>query len=349
MAEVGDSPVIVEVRRFTGAGPAGFRLGRKARVFLLAGLLVFLVFAGLLYLQRKAPPLAARLLPESDAIVYFNVSPLRAVSGFGARPVNHDPDYQRFIDATGIEFERDLSQAAFALHRMPNPLGPNGPVAYSSIFVGKFDHTRLANYLSGIAESKERYGGHDIYNIPVEGRIDRVAILGSDIVAVSNTPTPEQIHSILDRSRMSFLPFAISPFGGNTLLSLRYGDVPVFSEAWGLGKLGVGLSNGLNVLGFRIPLSVDATFIASLRWAGELHLRVEEIAPNSAAASLSATSLEALLGIFKTAENVLPTTGTTAETKALLDSVQIDNHKERAVLTATIPVALVRKLAASGD
>ncbi len=341
MAGVSESPMVVEVPGAVGAEAAKFRLGPKVRVFFLAGLLVFLVFAGLLFLQKKAPPLAARLLPESDAIVYFNVAPLRAVSGFGARPVVHDPDYQRFIDATGIEFERDLTQAAFALHRMPNPLGPNGPVAYSSIFVGKFDRTRLANYLAGIAQSTERYDGRDIYDIAVGGRTDRVAILGSDIVAVSNAPTAEQIHSILDRNRTSFLPF-----NSNTLLSQRYGDVPVFSVAWGLGKLGVGLSDGLNVLGFRIPLSVDATFIASLRWAGELHLRVEEIAPNSAAASVSATSLEALLGIFKTAENVLPTTETTAETKALLDSVQIDNHNERAVLTATIPVALVRKLAA---
>ena len=341
MAEVGDSLVVVEVSGVSEAGPGGFRLGRKARVFLLFGLLVFLVFAGLFYLQKKAPPLAARLLPESDAMVYFNVAPLRAVSGFGSRPVVHEADYQRFIDGTGIEFERDLSQAAFALHRMSNPLGPNGAVAYSSIFVGKFDHTRLANYLAGIAQSTEDYDGREIYNIQVEGRTDRVAILASDAVAVSNTPTAEQIHSILDRNRTAFLPF-----GGNTLLAQRYGDVPVFSEAWGLGKLGVGLSDGLNVLGFRIPLSVDATFIASLRWAGELHLRVEEIAPNSAAASVSATSLEALLGIFKTAENVLPTTATSAETKALLDSVQIDNHNERAVLTATIPVGLVRKLAA---
>ena len=106
-------------------------------------------------------------------------APLRAATHFDAHPVKHDPDYQAFIDATGIEFERDLSQAAFATHRMANPLGPNGPVAFSSIFVGKFDRQRLAGYLASKAQSQEHYAGHDIYNIAVEGRTDRVVILDS--------------------------------------------------------------------------------------------------------------------------------------------------------------------------
>jgi hypothetical protein len=340
MAELGESPTVVEIPRPALTRRSVFPLGRKSGLALIAACVAALLLAATVYLQKKAPPEAARLLPESDAIVYFNVAPIRAISGFDARPVDHDSDYQHFIDATGIQFERDLSQAAFALHRMPNPLGPNGPIAYSSIFVGRFDRTRLANYLDGVAQSKDRYDGHDIYNIAVDGRTDRVAILSSDIVAVSNTPTAEQIHSILDRHRTVFLPFS-----GNTLLSQRYSDVPVFSLAWGLGKLGAGLPDGLNVFGFRVPLSVDATFIASLRWAGALHLKVEEIAPNGAAASVSATSLEALLSIFKTAENVLPNSATSADTKALLDSVDIEHHNERAVLTATIPVGVLRKLA----
>jgi hypothetical protein len=339
MGEVVDSSNSVEVPNSPPAKQAFHRPSRRTGLALAAGGVALLLVAVFLYLQKKAPPEAARLLPESDAIVYFNVAPIRAASGFDAHPVSHDADYQHFIDATGIQFERDLSQAAFALHRMPNPLGPNGPVAYSSIFVGKFDRTRLSNYLDGVAGSKERYDGHDIYDIAMNGRTDRVAILSSDIVAVSNTPTAEQIHSILDRNRTAFLPFS-----SNTLLTERYGEIPLFSLAWGLGKLGIGLENGLNIFGFRIPLSVDATFIASLRWAGALHLRVEEIAPNGAAASLSATSLEALLNIFKTAENVLPNSATNDQTKALLNSVQIENHNERAVLTATIPVGLIQKL-----
>jgi hypothetical protein len=203
MAEVGDSPISLEVHQ--PAKRAGFTPGRKTKAGLIFAGVVALLLVGTLYLQKKAPPQAARLLPESDAIVYFNVAPIRAVSGFGARPVDHDPDYQHFIDATGIEFERDLSQAAFALHRMPNPLGPNGPVAYSSIFVGKFDHTRLSNYLDSISQSKEHYDGRDIYNISIEGRTE---------TAPEPQPSPSaetlRSRSVPVRSRSSHWPGALA-------------------------------------------------------------------------------------------------------------------------------------------
>src|SRR5271156_4957944 len=135
MAEAGESalaPAIAIKRRL-------FPFGRWARTALLSAIAAGLILAGVFYLRKNAPPEAARLLPESDGIVYMDVAPLRAATRFDAHPVKHDPEYQHFVDATGIEFERDLSEAAFALHSMSNPLGPNGPVAYSSIFVGKFD------------------------------------------------------------------------------------------------------------------------------------------------------------------------------------------------------------------
>ena len=340
MAEAGEdaiAPAVPSKHRM-------FSLGRWTKTALLTAILVVLLLAALFYLRKNAPPEAARLLPESDGIVYVDVAPLRTATRFDAHPVNHDPDYQHFVEATGIEFERDLSEAAFALHRMSNPLGPNGPVAFSSIFVGRFDNQRLSSYLEGIAQSKERYAGHDIYNIAIDGRTDRVAILRSDTVAVSNTPTEEQIHSILDRQRTAFLPFS-----GNSLLSRHYREVPLFSLAWGIGKLAAGMGDDFKLFGFRIPLSIDATFIASLRWAGALHLKIEEIAPNGTAATLSADSLEALLSIFKTAENALPNAVTNPDTKALLNSVEIEHHNDRAVVTAIIPMSLLQKLTSPPD
>ncbi len=336
MTEAGENEV-------TPAAPGERRplpLGRGTVVVLLVTGLVLLAFAGILLLSKNAPPKAARLLPESDGIIYIDATPLRTAVRFDIHPVKHDPDYQTFIDATGIEFERDLNQATFATHRMANPLGPNGAVAFSSIFVGKFDRQRLASYLASKAQSQEHYAGHDIYNIVVEGRTDRVAILDSHTVAVSNTPTAEQIHSILDRQRTTFLPFS-----GNSLLAQHYKDVPLFSLAWGMGKLAAGMDDDFKLFGLRIPLSVDATFIGSLRWTGALHLRIEEIAPNGAAATVSADSIEALLSVAKTAESVLPNAVTNPDTRTLLDSVEIQHHNDRAILTATIPLGLVQKLA----
>ena len=137
---------------------------RRTRYSLLLMLALMAALAIVLVLRKAAPPEAARLLPESDAIVYANLRPLRATTHFERTPVTRNPDYQHFVDATGIVPERDLDSAAFALHRMDDPNGPNGPVGYSEVFEGRFDGERLASYLATIATSKESYSGHDIYH-----------------------------------------------------------------------------------------------------------------------------------------------------------------------------------------
>jgi hypothetical protein len=50
---------------------------RRTKATIIIVLLVLLLVALAAYLRRKAPPEAARLLPESDCILYFNLRPLR--------------------------------------------------------------------------------------------------------------------------------------------------------------------------------------------------------------------------------------------------------------------------------
>ena len=111
-------------------------MGKRTRYTLLTVVLVLGALAVAVYLRQKAPPEVARLLPESDAIVYVNLKPVRAATHFDRNPVKPSAEYQQFIDATGIVVERDLDSAALALHRMENPKGPNGAVAYSEVFQG---------------------------------------------------------------------------------------------------------------------------------------------------------------------------------------------------------------------
>ena len=318
------------------------RMRRRTRVTIAVVIVVLLLLAGAVYLRKKAPPEAARLLPESDGIVYINLRPLRAATHFDERPVQHDPDYQRFIDETGIQAERDLDEAAFALHRMPDPNGPNGPVAFSEVFVGHFDGRRLSKYLAGVAASTETYAGHEIYNIPSQGRTVRVALLGYDMVAVSNTPSAEQIHSILDRYRTAALPFT-----GSSLLATHYSDVPLLSLAWGVGQIGLPLGDSagaVQLMGLTLPLTFDATLIASLTWTGKTRLRIEEIAPTEAAAKTSSDSLQTLLSVARTAGDNGAPGMTDSDLRALLDSTEVEHHKNRVVMTATIPAGLLRKL-----
>src|SRR6266568_6927132 len=234
---------------------------KRTRRTLLVVAAVLLLLAVAIFLRSKAPPEAARLLPESDGIIYFHLKPIRTFLRKDMKPPQRVPEYQQFVDATGIDWERDLDDAAIALHRMPDPNGPNGPVAYSMVLVGKLTGARLNAWLDAHATSRESYEGHTIYNVPSEGRTVRVAQVGYDMVAVSNMPTPEQIHSMLDRHRTAALPFAGSP-----LLSEHFHEVPLLSLAWGVGQIGLPFSESgaITVFGLRLPLQSDSTIIASL-------------------------------------------------------------------------------------
>jgi hypothetical protein len=319
---------------------------RRTRITISIVFVVLLLLAGALYLRKVSPPEVARLLPESDGIVYLNLRPLRLATHFEQHPVERDPAYQRFIDATGIDPERDLDQVAFALERMPDPNGPNGPAAFSEVFEGHFNGRRLAAYLQSVAATTQTYAGHTIYEIPNEGRTVRVALLGYDMVAVSNTPTDEQIHSILDRYRTAALSFT-----GSSLLAAHYSDVPLLSPAWGVGKIGLPLSDpegGIQVMGVSLPFSRDTTFVASLSWAGKTKLKVKEIAPTPEAAVSSADAVQNLLNVIKTVENSASANGAhasiQADIRAMLNSAQISHHKDNAIFSAIIPSGLMQKL-----
>jgi hypothetical protein len=45
--------------------------------------------AGALYLRQQEAPEAARLLPESDAILYFNLKPIRLATNFAEKTALH--------------------------------------------------------------------------------------------------------------------------------------------------------------------------------------------------------------------------------------------------------------------
>jgi len=139
---------------------------RRTRRTLIIVAAAVVLLAVAIFLRSKAPPEAARLLPESDGIIYINLKPFRVLLRHEherIEPPKRVSDYQDFINATGIDWERDLDEAAIALHRMPNPNGPNGPVAYSMVMVGKITGPRLNNWLSAHAASRDVYAGHTIY------------------------------------------------------------------------------------------------------------------------------------------------------------------------------------------
>jgi hypothetical protein len=325
-------------------------MNRRTRrtLWIVAAVLVALAVA--IFLRSKAPPEAARLLPEADGIIYFNLKPARAFFHKDLKPPLRVPEYQQFIDATGIDWERDLDQAAIALHRMSDPSGPNGPVAYSMVLVGKITGKRLNDWLDTHATARESYAGHTVYSIPSENRTVRVAQIGYDMVAVSNFPTPEMIHSMLDRHSTAALPLANS-----MLLRQYYHEVPLLSQAWGVGQIGLPFvderGGSISVLGWSLPLQADSIIVASLTPAlslgGALNLRIEEIAPSEAKAASQTASLNLLLMMARGIAVPLADDPANISFKELLKTAVVNQERDRVVLTATVSRSIFTTTAAA--
>lgn len=317
---------------------------------LLCALAVFL------YLRASTPPAIARLLPEADAIAFFNLQPLRAATHFDRSTVTRSPSYQQFVDRTGILPERDLDQAAFALHHMPDPNGPNGPVAFSEVVRGRFDSPRLTRYLASLATSQELYAGRTIFLIPSEGRSFRVALLDRTTIAASNAPTPEQIHTILEHQR-SFRP------SGPSLLVASYPALPLLASAWAIGQIGLPFAQKgrITLLGLELPLPANSEFVASLRPAPQfsLHsaaplapsvlLEIDQLTGSQAQAAESVQSLNTLLNLLRSlqpASQSVPSNLPNTSLRQIIDSVTIVPSENRAILTATLPTQSLKQLSA---
>ena len=320
-------------------------MNKRTRRTLLVVAGVVLVLAVAVFLRSKAPPEAARLLPESDGILYFNLKPFRTFFRKDLKPPQRVPEYQQFVDATGVDWERDLDSAAIALHRMPDPNGPNGPVAYSMVLTGKLTGKRLNTWLEAHAAGRESYAGHTIYSIPSEDRTVRVVQVGYDMIAASNFPTTEKIHSIIDRHRTAALPFA-----GSTLLSRHFHDVPLLAVAWGVGQIGLPFSESgsIKFLGLSLPLQADSTIIASatpgLPLANSVRLRVEEIAPDEEKAASQAAALATIVTLARGVSTQLADNSANNALRELLKTAEITQKRNRVVATASLSPAFFSQI-----
>jgi hypothetical protein len=304
-------------------------------------------------LRKHAPPEPARLLPGADGFLYANYSWVRrANNGQPFYPITHDPDYEKFIQETGFDFERDLDAAAFAIHYPKNwPGGGTGGSApeprFSEVFTGRFDTGKCAAYLKRTAQSVENYNSVDIFTIPIYGRTFRVAILGVDTVAASNHEDPGVIRGMVDRSRR-----LASPFGGPAFLRRYYRAVQLGSPVWLMARIDPA-APGFEGWSAVFPKPADLVVSASynplhlpLR-ARVLHLRAEAWALNDEDAHDISDKLNVFLTMFHSAEASVGSTGNDPDLKDFFDSLQVRLQDNRVVLLAAIPTEVIRKLAES--
>jgi hypothetical protein len=318
---------------------------RLRRTFpVLFGLLLFAAAVTIIVQLRKhAPPEAARLLPGADGFIYVNLQWIRRADiGGKVTPAQHDPEYEQFIQATGFDFERDLAQAAFAIHYGTPATGRE--TRYSEVLLAHIDGDKVREYLGKIASSTESYRNIDIYSIPIEGRTFRVAILGVEVcaphlcamIAASNHPDPAVIHGIVDRSRK-----LASPFGGPALLRQFYKSVPQLplpSLGWAIFKV--------NPSDAPVPLSGSATVVASVRYLGGVHFRADAFTKDEASAQQLTLEAGTFLRIFQSAEIAVGSGNADPDLKKAMDSIRIEEKKDpdRVELNAQLPAQLIRKL-----
>jgi hypothetical protein len=318
------------------------RIRRRLTIPLIV-LLIVAAIALIVVLRKHAPPEAARLLPGADGFFYINLKWIRTFNATSQLPpVSREPEYQRFVEETGFQFERDLDQAAFAIHY---PQGWGGGTAgsateprFSEVFVGKIDSGRLTAYLKKLSSSIDDYRGFDIYNIPLEGRTVRVVILSYDSVAVSNHPNPDVIRGILDRSRK-----LASPFAGPWLLRKFYRQVPLASLSFAILRVRPEISSfgGFGSWSFLFPH--PAVAVISARYLRALHLRAEAFTDSDADAQAVTEKTAAFLSLFHAAEGSVGSHGADPDVKAFFDSLKVEQAGDRAILTAIVPPGFVRK------
>ena len=325
---------------------------RRTLPIALAVVIVAAAVTIVVQLRKHAPPEPARLLPSADAFLYANFGWIRKVSSNPLPQVSHDPEYERFIQETGIQFERDLDTVAFAVHYLSRGIAGASPgiqpePRFSEVFVGKFDGEKLAAYLKREARSVENYNSIDIFTIPIQNRAFRVAILSVDSVAASNHDDPAVIRGMVDRSRR-----LASPFGGPAFLRKYYKRVQLASPIWMVARLD---PSSPQFGGWSDFLSKPADVVVSASYnplhlplrTGALHMRAEAWTANDEDARNITDKLKVFLTMFHGAEASVGSAGTDADVKALFDSLQVRQEDSRAVLLATVPTSVFKKLVES--
>lgn len=297
-------------------------------------------------LRKRAAPDAVRLLPESDAVLYVNLEPIRLLTDLGKNPPKErDPQYEDFVRQTGFEFERDLYKAAFAIHYGVAGAGKQPETRYSEILQGNFNREKVTDYLHKLSANSEHYQDYDIYAIPVEGRTVRVALLGVDIAAITNVEGADIIHGIIDRYKQAALPFS-----GPTLISQYYPRVPLGSIVWTIARppAAGGEDHGELLVpgGWSGLLPKGSIVIASARPLNEVHLRADVILEGESQAEKFAAQVNTYLAVFKSLEISMDTGGPDKDVKAAFDSLEVHQDKNEAVLTAKVPYAFFKKVMA---
>jgi hypothetical protein len=309
---------------------------RKHRKLLISALLLALIATGAFLLYRHASGTTlkiVRLLPESDQLAYINLKPVRLIWDLSkSKPVELEGNYREFVDQTGIQFERDLDEAAVSWQERDTPQGRH--VESASIFAGHFDPARLKSYLQKIPSQSETYGDLTIYSIPNQDHTLRVCVLDGWRIASTTSNSPDVIRGIIDRTHGS-------PEGPE-LLQNYYHHVPVGSLAWTIDRIKRGSGSSARPFTSNLSFIENTTTVASLRYNGSLLFRADIFAASDTEARQVMDSANAFLAIYGLLDRSAGIRKD-ADMKAALDSIRLEQKGSVVTVTASCPDKLLKK------
>lgn len=324
----------------------------RRRVSIAVAAIVVLILAAIattVLLRRRAAPEEVRLLPDTAAIVYVDLETIRHLTAFKTPvQVQREPEYDAFVRETGFEFERDLDQAAFAIHT-----DKPGDSRFTEVLNGHFDLQKLAAYLRRVSRKTEHYRDHEIFEFPVENRTLRVVLLGIDMAAISNVDDPAVIRGIVDRHKQIAQPFA-----GPSIVSRHHRDVPLGSVLWAIARIPsapapggreAGAAKAIPLPGgFSLLVPAESTMVASIRILGAVNARADFVTPSDADAQKFVQQAELFLNLFRSVQQSAQLEGSDPDVKAVFDSLKVEQQKERAIISANIPLGFLKKLFSEG-
>ncbi|MGD9713260.1 MAG: hypothetical protein AB7V46_14480 [Thermomicrobiales bacterium] len=307
-------------------------------LLLIPAVVVLIALGSLVWWWQGLPPGAARLLPEADGYFYADLRPMRSAGLFDRLPeINFEPEYREFVEQTGINPERDLDEAAFAIH-LPRANTGGPETRYSEVFAGRFDQQKLRAFLAKTAQNTTERRGSPVFEVPLPGRTVRAAILDNR-VAASNLDQTSAIEHMLE-SNGKLLP------QGPELLRSHYKHVPLGSPIWTILRAAssAGGSSGIMLPGgFRVGVPEGTVLVASIRYTGQIEFRAEAFTSGEAEAERLASHVGAYLSLMKALGAGVKVEGMES-LGPLVESLQVERDEDRVVVRTSIDPKLLEGL-----
>lgn len=307
------------------------KLGKAARVLLIGGIVLSLlaVATAVTFHVVMRPGRSVYLLPDGNVMAYINFTPMHFMN-MDTSPFTAAPDYQRFVNETGLRVDRDLENIAISANADG---GTRGDVAI--IATGAFDQQRLSGYVQkqeGV--QTETYRGKTVFSTPEKDQTARFCVLDSKMVALTLSSTANSMHAIIDKSAGS----GSAPY----LFENYYSDVPFASAMWAIVRVPGSVIPNSAPGGMYLNFLKNSVTIVSVRYTGSLHFRGEFIAENQADATNIFQAVNGLLAMSKLAggpRQVDP------DVTAVMNSIEVKQSGNHVVLSLVVPQDLIQKAA----